>query len=146
MTNDEKKAREIEFQEIRVAAREKIAQFKKEKRTVVYITGLSSALLLIACGYLAKIYYDAQMPLLSLAFLAVFAVLSCTVNIIAGGIVFHGASEYIKKRILCRRWNSAAAEMERIEEKAVEQTAYEGDITRAEEKLLKVSKTVIDEM
>lgn len=146
MDNEEKKLKEIEFQEKRVAARNKIASFRKKQRFVPYITAACGAAFFILAWHFARVFYDLRMPILSGVCFLAFILLTCAVNVIAGGIALRSIPQYVKKKLLMKKWQSAAAEMEKIEEKAIQQTAYEGDISKTEIRLMKISKEVIEKM
>ncbi len=146
MTNEERKAFEIEFQEKRVAARDKVAQFKRKVRFVPYITAAFGIAFFILAWHFARVFYDYKMKYLSLGCFAAFAILTLAVYVIAGSISMKSMKVFLKNRSLASKWKSAAEEMEKIEEKALLQVAFEGDITDAEQTLIKVSETIIEKM
>lgn len=146
MTHEERKAFEIEFQEKRVVARDKVTEFKKKIRFVPYITVAFGIAFFILGWHFARVFYKAGHSWLSLACIAAFVVLTYAVYIIAGGITLRSVPVFLKKRALAKKWLSAAEEMEKVEEKAHLQVAYEGDITDAEQRLLKASEAVIEKM
>lgn len=140
------KLTQIEFQKKRVEARDKIAVFKKKHRFVPPITAAFGIAFFIIGWYFAREFYDMEMPFMSLACLIAFVILTALANVIAGGIISRSVGIYIKNRMLSRKWKSASLEMEKEEAKTVEHTAYEGDVSKAEIRLMAVSDEVIEKM
>lgn len=138
MKDEKTVTKDIIFQKKRVAARERIGEFKKLRKKAYTASAVFAFILVAALGQVILRFYDLQKPLLSIILILLIALLTFAAYVAVGGKLFDGVGTFMKWRRLYSRWKDAVSAMESAEEKTFNNTVFEGDLLKAEERLEKV--------
>lgn len=144
MKTEREFTKDTQFHENRVEARERIREFQKKKRRAAVAAVCTFAVLFAALSYVMLYFYDRSMPLIAAAVALGVILLSVAAYIIAGGALCGGTGVFFKWCKVSAGWRDAIDRMETLEAKALDNTAFSGDVTKAEERLRKISEEIIN--
>jgi|GEM_PF-2873721 len=145
MRTEEEKTRDLVLYEKKATAKDICERYDKQNR-ISYFGG-AAALVVGVISLWGPFWhaFDTENIWGMVYILAGIAAASLCGRYAFGGIMMKGKNPivFIKWGALSRRWRWANKDMQKLSEKFADQTAFEDDVQRAEERLLAVSERII---
>lgn len=145
MNTEREYTKDIEFHAKRVDARERVREFGKKKRRAIYTAAVAFIAASAALGYFVLDFYDRMLPFAAAGVVLAILLTSIAAYCIAGAVIFGGLKKFLRLSSLSSKWSAAAKNMEKLEEKSFDRTAYAGDVEKAERLLSELSEAILFE-
>lgn len=144
MRSEDKKTEDILFYEKKAAARDRLTEFQKKLRCarLVTVIGTLAASAASASPFLAA--YDSENTKGMIMIIAAVAVFAVILYMVSGAILCRSLPRFFKWRGLRSRFVSIEEDMKKLEEKFLDNTAFEPEVDATEERLLKISEEILD--
>lgn len=142
--SEEEKTQDIQMYEKKAAAKDICDAYDKINKKAKLVSFITLAVLLLVAFPVFYKAYDTESIIGMIAVVLSLVLLTYVAKLIAGGVLSHSVTVFVKWGGLCQSWRSARINMHELEAKFAEQTVFEPDLKKAEKKLLDASDALIN--
>lgn len=144
MRSEEEKTEDILYYEKKARAREYIEAFEKKLVRARIITAVCTAVLFAAAVGSLLSAYDSENTALVAVMALTIVVFAALIFTVSGAVMCRSLTAFFKWRMLRAKFRSAEELMNRVEEKFLDNTAFEPDVKKAESDLLESAEKILD--
>ncbi|MBQ2730078.1 MAG: hypothetical protein IJF69_04825 [Clostridia bacterium] len=140
---EEEKTKDILMYEKKAKASAICEKYEKVKKRASLATFISAVVCTCAAAPLFYRAYDKESFVGMILTVASAVLITICVRVTVGTLISHSLPVYLKWGSLSQKWKAARAVMHEYEAKFAEQTVFEADMKKAEEKLMAISEELI---
>lgn len=143
MRSEEEKTEDILYYEKKARAREYVEAFEKKLSHTRVITAVCTAAAFAAAIGSLLGAYDRENTALVVGIALALAVFAVLIYIVSGAIMCRSLTAFFKWRALRAKFRFAEEIMSKVEEKFLDNTAFEPDVKKAESDLLASAEKIL---